>query len=218
MSDTIASAGPFGVIAALPKELGSLAEGGVARSIGRLEVIATEVGGAPVLATISGVGKVCAARAASLLVAEGVRGFLVVGTCGGLVRGLVPGALVHCTTAFQTDLAVREGREVEAYAPWRETWKSVRPGAEGWFLTADRPVITPWRRLRLRRAFQGICVADMETAAVAAVARLGALPWAALRIVTDMAGPLTARRFRENYPTLAPLPADSLMDLLPRLV
>lgn len=182
-----------------------------------MQLRAQEVGGVPLLTAVSGVGKVAAARAATALLAEGARGLLVVGTCGALVRGLAPGDLVHCTTAFQTDLAVRETRQVEPDPGWRAAWQAVVPGAEGWFLTADRPVVTPWRRLRLARAFRGPCVAEMETAAVGAVAAAAGRPWAALRVVTDLAGPGTARRFRENYPTLGGRPADNLPTLLQRL-
>lgn len=210
---------PVGVLAALPRELGALLvepdEGG-RRRLG-LSLLERRIEGVPVLAAVSGVGKVAAARAAGALLAEGARGLLVVGTCGGLVRGLTPGTLVHCTHAFQTDLAVREGRRVESDPAWRTAWREVAPGEEGWFLTADRPVITPWRRVRLRRAFAGPCVADMETAAAASVAVGAGLPWAALRVVTDLAGPLTARRFRQNYPTMAGWPADTLRWLLPGL-
>jgi len=210
---------PVGVLAALPGELGSLIDDGAARERRRLgvRIFERELGGVPILAAVSGVGKVAAATAAGALLAEGVRGLLVVGTCGALVRGLPAGTLVHCSTAFQTDLAVREGRQVEADPAWLAAWQEAVPGPSAWFLTADRPVITPWRRLRLRRAFAGPCVAEMETAAVAAVARASGLPWAAMRVVTDMAGPLTARRFRQNYPTMAGIPADSLRILIPRL-
>lgn len=208
---------PIGVVAALPGELGSLLEGDGERLRAGVGVLSRVVGGVRVLAAVSGVGKVSAARAASVLVTEGARGLLVVGTCGALVRGLAPGDLVHCKTAFQADLAVREGRQVEPDPAWLAAWRSVAPAAEGWFLTADRPVITPWRRLRLARAFRGPCVAEMETAAVGAVAVASGFPWAALRVVTDRAGLGTGHRFRQNYPTMAGRPADTLRTLLPHL-
>ena len=208
---------PIGVVAALSGELGSLAEGAVPRERAGVNLFDCRTKGLPLLAAISGVGKVAAARAAGVLLAEGARGLLVVGTCGGLVRSLAPGDLVHCTRAFQTDLAVREERQVESHPAWREAWQAVAPGAEGWFLTADRPVITPWRRLRLARAFRGPCVADMETAAVGAVAAAAGLPWAALRVVTDRAGPGTAASFRKNYRVLGSKAADTLPVLIQRL-
>ncbi len=210
---------PIGVLCALPGELGSLAEAVVGRRrIQGVEVLEVEVNGGVLLACVGGVGKVAAAHAAAVLVAEGARGGLLsVGTCGGLKRDLVAGTAVHCHTAFQADLAVREGRAIESEPSWREAWRRLVPGPEGWFLTADRPVITPWKRLRLARAFAGPCVAEMETAAVASVARRAGLPWAALRVVTDGAGLTTALRFKQNYPTLGGVAADSVGELLSSL-
>lgn len=208
----------IGVLCALPRELGRLAESPRARErVHDLEVLELLVGGRRILACVGGVGKVAAAHAATLLLSRGAAGLLVVGTCGGLRRELAPGTLVHCTTAFQADFAVRDGRAAEADAGWREVWRRVAPGPEGWFLTADRPVLGPWRRMRLARAFAGPCVADMETAAAAAVARRAGVPWAALRTVTDRAGLLGGRSFAKNYPTLAGRAADTLTGLLPAL-
>src|SRR6187402_2421040 len=94
------SHGCFGILCALPEELGTLRARavGMARSAQGLELVELDLGGHRALAAVSGVGKVHAARAATLLVEHGARaGLLVVGTCGGLTRGLGPGSLVHCT-------------------------------------------------------------------------------------------------------------------------
>lgn len=208
---------PIGLLSALPGELGSHLDGDQGDVRSGIRILPRVVGGVPVLAAVSGVGKVAAAHAAGVLLGEGARGLLVVGTCGALARGLAPGDLFHCTTAFQVDLAVREGRQVVPDPAWLKAWQAVSPAAEGWFLTADRPVVTPWRRLRLARAFRGPCVAEMETGAVGAVAAAAGVPWAALRVVTDLAGPGTRLRFRQNYPTMGGRPADTLVKLLPHL-
>jgi nucleoside phosphorylase len=78
-------------------------------------------------------------------------------------------------------------------------------------------VITPWRRLRLARAFAGPCAADMETAAVARVAHAAGVPWAALRAVTDGAGLTTGAEFARHYPTLGGRAADTVPALLERV-
>jgi adenosylhomocysteine nucleosidase len=168
---------------------------------------------------VSGVGKVRAAQAASLLISHGVRrGILVVGVCGGLRQSLVPGTLVHCTRAAQTDFGVRADREVQSDPILRAAWRAVVPGVEGWFLTADRPVLSLWRRLRLARAFLGPCVADMETAAAAAVASRAGVPWAALRAVTDQATGGALAGFKRHYPSQAGRCADTVPGLLRGLV
>lgn len=212
--------GPFsaGVVAALKEELGALHQRVIAtRRAQGLELLELDLEGHRALAVVSGVGKVHAARAATLLLEAGAPRLLVVGTCGGLRRHLAPGAMVHCTRAAQADLAHRDGREVDADPRLSLTWRELVPGHAGWFLTADRPVLSAWRRLRLARAFAGDCVADMETAAVAAVAAASGTPWAALRAVTDRAGSLGAAAFRHHYPVQAGRAADSIPGLLQRL-
>lgn len=209
----------IGILCALPEELGSLREHGrTSRKRAGLELLELEIEGQPVLACVTGVGKVMAARGATLLVAEGAeRALLVVGTCGGLRSHLGPGTLVHCTTAAQVDLAHRHLREVQSDEKLRRAWQKVLPGEEGWFLTADRPVLSFWRRLRLARAFAGSCVAEMETAAAAAVAASAGVPWAALRAVTDRATPGGGASFRLHFGAQAPRAADSIPALLAEL-
>lgn len=209
----------WGVLCALPEELGSLGNHERSRRT-RAGLILRDlsVEGRPVLACVSGVGKVLAARGASLLIAEGAtRGLFVVGTCGGVGRGLGVGAMVHCLRAHQTDLGPREGREVLSDAQLRAAWQRVAPGHEGWFLTADRPVLSWWRKMRLARAFLGPCVAEMETAAVGAVAQAAGVPWAALRAVTDSATALGGASFRLHLASQGPRAADSIPALLREL-
>jgi adenosylhomocysteine nucleosidase len=209
-----------GILCALPEELGALRDKVRAppRPTHGLEILELDLGGRRALAVVSGIGKVAAARAATLLVEHGAtRALLVVGTCGGLTRGLVPGTLVHCTRAAQVDLAVRAGREIDSDPDLRAAWLAVAPGKEGWFLTADRPVITPWRRMRLARAFAGPCAADMETAAAACVASAAGVPWAATRCVTDGGGFGTRATFAHHYPTQAGRAADTVPALLASL-
>ncbi len=209
----------FGLLCALPGELGTLRERAVGRRrVQGLALHEVELAGGPLLACVGGVGKVSSARATAVLLAEGAtRGLFVVGVCGGLTRTLGPGALVHCTRAIQTDLAHREGRESASDERLRQVWQSVAEGQEATFLTADRPVFSRWRRLRLARAFSGPCTADMETAAAAAVCAAAGVPWAALRAVTDRASAAGMASFKLHYPSQAGRCADTLPDLLEAL-
>ena len=202
----------------MPGELGSLRECVIAeREVQGLRLLELDLAGGA-LACVGGIGKVNAARAATLLIAEArPRRLLIAGVCGGLKRHLVPGTLVHCERAIQTDLAVREGREVTPDPELRAAWERESPGTTGSFLTADRPVLSRWRRLRLARAFAGDCVADMETAAAAAVCRAAGVRWAALRAVTDGAGAAALLSFRKHYPSQGGRAADSVPGLLDRL-
>ncbi len=206
----------FLVLCALEAELGTLRSTvRDRRHVQGLEILEIDLRGARVRACVGGIGKVRAAHAAAVLVAEGpARALLVVGTCGGLTRGLVPGTLVHATKAIQTDLATRAGRENSSDSRIRTAWIRAAPGVEARFLTADRPVLSPWRRLRLARAFRGPCVAEMETAAAAAVAECAGLPWASARTVTDRASFFAASEMRTHFETCAGLAADTVANLI----
>lgn len=222
---------PWGVLAALPIELGPLRGGGDRRE--RLGVRLSHhgaVGAHGALAAVCGVGKVAAAHAAAALVAEGVRGLLVVGTCGGLDPGDEVGTLVHARRAVQWDLGVRAGRETSPDPELLAAWREVAPGPERTFLTADRAALRLLERARRARAIARTGgpppVADMETAAIGAVAARAALPWAALRVVSDQRLRLTdflsrsgrsKGRIMDHLETVAGLPAGSLPAFLGRL-
>ncbi len=201
MAQDTDAAPPYAILAALPEELDALSEYVHAkRRLQGLEVWDLNLGPAQAVACVGGVGKVNAAHAASVLLSQaGARGLFVVGVCGGLRRALTPATLVHCERAVQTDSALRSEREVASDPGLLGAWRTVAPGPQGWFLTADRPVLSLWRRVRLARAFLGTCVADMETAAAAAVARRAGVPWAALRAVTDGATEGAMVSFRKNF-------------------
>lgn len=206
--------GRWAVLCALPEELGGLRERVVdASRVAGIEVLRLEGEHGPAAACVAGVGKVRAAAGAAALLSEPTRGLFVVGVCGGLSRGLVPGSLVHCERAVQADLAVRSDREFAPDPELLEGWRALVEGPPGWFLTADRPVMTAWRKFRLRRAWARGAAAEMETAAAAAVAERAGVPWAALRAVTDVPGRLAPAAFRRNFAAQAGRAADTLPGL-----
>lgn len=189
---------------------------------------------AGLLVVCSGVGKVAAAHAVAALAAAGATRLLVVGTCGGLHPATPVGALVHADVATQWDLAVRAGREHRADRGLLAAWRAVAGGEVGHVLTADRPAVRlleRWRRQRaLSRAARAaappgsrgagprpLAVADMETAAAAAVAARLGLPWAALRAVTDAARPGAAGAFAANLASQGGRAAATIPALLARL-
>lgn len=212
------NAAPIGIVAALAEELAPLERFVVARRVEcGLEVCELDIDGVAARACVTGVGKVMASKAAMLLVArERVGELLMVGVCGGLSPQLVPGTLVHCLRAVQSDLWVRPGRETEADSELREAWREVVPAVSATFVTADRAVFNPLRGWRLRRGFGGPLVCDMETAAVAAVAYSAGLPWAALRAVTDQPSFVDFGAFRRHFPVQAGRAAETVPDLLKR--
>ena len=211
--------GGIGLMSALPGELGEWRGlGEVIFRGGGFQVRRIVEEGDEVFTCVSGVGKVCAARAAEALLGAGVRrGILIVGTCGALTRGIQAGALVHCGEAVQADLGLDKGRKVRADGHLLEAWESVAEGQRVGFLTADRAVMTPWRRWRARQLVSGPCVADMETAAAGAAAEAWGVPWAALRAVTDHAGWGSHKAFQKRYPVQAGRAADTVKGLLAQI-
>ena len=248
-SDSAADGIPaVGLIAALPEELGSFRTGGRAKGR-RLGVSVREHGletfDGRLLTALSGVGKVAAAHAAAALIEAGAGTLLVVGTCGGLRPGDAEGTLVFATRCIQWDLGVRAGRESIPDAGLTRCWREVVPSARpGVFLTADRAAIRWIDRARRARAFRfgeriaphlhvdenETIVADMETAAIGAVAERAGVPFAALRVVSDTAaGPWRALSGRivgrksvretlvQNLGRFGGRPAESVAELLIRL-
>ena len=209
------------VLCALPEELAPLT--GFARRervVAGLTLVELDLAGPEdgVLACVTGVGKVYAARAAAILCAEGASALLVAGVCGGLSSGFEPGVLAHCTSAVQSDLWLRAGRSADADPTLFAAWSAVAAGRAARFLTADRAVFHPLRSLRLRRRHAGPCVADMETAAIGVVAASAGVPWAALRAVTDR--PIwrnNGQGFRAHFPVQAGRAAETIPALLARL-
>jgi nucleoside phosphorylase len=212
--------GPILLVVALPGELGALRvrASEVERAQGLVFLAPHGCSDPAWVAVVAGIGKVRGAQAAALGIrAFGARGVLSFGVCGGLSPRHKIGQLVHCERAVQADSAVREDREYRPDPAWIETWRRLAPGPTGWFLTADRPALSPWRRLRLARAFGGWPVAEMETAAIAAVAVSAGLPWAALRAVSDTLGFSRSVRFRHNYSEQAGRAAASVEALVATL-
>ena len=234
-----------GVLAALPGELGpflseplggqgKLGEGSPQRvpgSVFGVQVHSPMIHGAGlrVSCAVSGVGKVAAAHGAAALLASGAEALFVVGTCGGLRPTHAVGELVHLFEAVQWDLSVRERREVTAHRDLTLAWQRQAQGLAGYALTADHPAISWTSRRRRARAVRsssfgiGVPVADMETAAVGAVADHAGIPWAALRVISDAQRSLGARllgrrrgdsSFKANYHAQAGRPAATLWNWL----
>ena len=185
-------------------------------------------GGPELLAAVGGVGKVRAAMTASTLIERGARMLLVVGTCGALSARDLVGDLILADEAVQWDLSVRAGRRLAADTTLSQAWLQAAPRARhGVLLTADHPVLGHGaRRRRRRHALRGlelpassVLAAEMETAAVGAVATAHGIPWAALRVISDR--PLRALErltpgrsaqssFSANFERVASLPAETL--------
>lgn len=185
-----------GIVAALPGEARPLAR---LRAQGRAQL----PNGAWV--ALSGMGPARAAATARALVAEGVDGLISWGSAAALVPVLAPGDLLlprqviaASGSIFDTDEAWRGGLVVKLAERVR-----IREGA-----LAESPelLVDTAGKQRLQAA-SSAAAADMESAAIAAVAAEFGLPFIAIRAIVDdatMSVPLAARAAVDGDGALRP--------------
>jgi adenosylhomocysteine nucleosidase len=167
-----------GLVVALPEECRSLTN----RRVRRGDCFALGEGR---LVCVSGVGKDNAAQAAHRLIDAGARGLLSWGCAGGLSPTLKPGDL--CLPSAILDAL---GQSWSVSALWhhyaREALHPVFDPDIGPLVTADRAAATADDKRALAISSGAVAI-DMESAAVAAVARERALPFLAVRAIADPA-------------------------------
>ena len=167
-----------------------------------------ELEGVPVVLVLTGVGKVAAARATQLVCDRfAPRSILNVGLAGGIESGGRPGRVVIASGAVQHDYDARPITPARGLIPdlqmsvfpadpgigaalVRAAERSVQdPGLlrSGLILTGDQIITSREVRDRTLAEFPDGACFDMETAAVAQVAYLNAIPWGAVRITSDAA-------------------------------
>jgi nucleoside phosphorylase len=193
-----AASGGIGVVVALAAEAQALV-----RRRYLLGVVEQAAPGVRVL--VCGMGPRAAADAAATLAQGGVAALAMFGVAGGLDPALAPGALLA-----PAEVIDEQGLRYATDAAWRARLIA-RFGAapdERPLLTVESPLLGPQdKRLALQR--WGAPAVDMESAAVARIARARKLPFLALRAVADAAGdripgPLAAAIDRYGRPrTLA---------------
>jgi len=130
---------------------------------------------------VCGMGPRAAGDAAATLAQGGVAALAVFGVAGALDDGLASGALL--TPAEVLD---EQGLRYTTDAAWRARL-AARLGAaadERPLLTVEAPLLTPQSKREAQRRF-GASAVDMESAAVARIARARKLPLVVLRAVAD---------------------------------
>jgi len=133
----------------------------------------------------SGVGCAAAARSAAALIDAGCGALASCGLAGGLDPSLAAGTLVVPEALIRSG-----GPALATSAPWREriarALAAERPVAGGLLLTSERALET---RAQKSHAFRdtGAAAVDMESYAVAEVARARGVPFVAVRVIVDAA-------------------------------
>jgi len=133
---------------------------------------------------VCGIGPRAAAEAAATLAQGGVAALAVFGVAGALDPALSPGTLL-----LPAEVLDEQGRRHATDPAWRARLAARLGSApdERPLLTVESPLLGPQdKRLALQR--WGAPAVDMESAAVARIARARRLPFLALRAVADGAG------------------------------
>jgi adenosylhomocysteine nucleosidase len=185
-----------GIVVALPAEARTLRA--ARRAAGA--AVAEGADGGRLLVRVSGVGARAARAASEALIAGGARALVSWGIAAGLDEGVVPGTLVLAErivaepivadAAADGSLAPRAGlaaADIATVAPWADRVAarlgSVVPIVRGSIACPARALRTTADKRAL--AATGAVAADMESAAVAEVARRAGVPWLIVRAVAD---------------------------------
>ena len=168
-----------GIVCALPSEARHL---GPAKR--RADSLSTLADGT--LLAISGMGSEPAASAALALVSAGATALVSWGMAGGLDPSLAAGTLI-----LPTEIVAPNGNAIQTSQLWRERFSAAvavhRPAVRGKLVTATRAVGSVADKAALFRQ-TGAAAVDMESLAVAEVARSRDLPFLAVRVIVDRAG------------------------------
>jgi len=205
------TAKPIAVLTAIPEEIAAfgahLVETG-RESVAGLAFHHGTLDGRPVVLAESGIGKVNAALAATLLLDRfGCGGIVFSGVAGGVDPNLNVGDLVIAEQVIQHDYGAMVQGALEVYRagalPFPEFRGDVALKANpaliagartaldqaqfGTILTGDYYLGCGQTRERLFSSFGGKAV-DMESASVAQVAEAFGAPWLIIRALSDLAG------------------------------
>jgi adenosylhomocysteine nucleosidase len=165
-----------GIVVALPEELATLTSKKMAK--GRCVLMAENV-----IVAYSGAGPVNAEAAAELLIAEGAARLISWGCAAALSAALKPGDLILA------DKLIDAGNsEIAVNAAWLDHTKNslahvvaVHTG----HLAESVRLVSTGKEKRQLHANTGAVAVDMESSAVAKVARLNTLPFLSIRVIAD---------------------------------
>lgn len=199
----------IGVVAALAQEADALFAGqGEVNAAHRMTIRAVACGGLRVMIATSGIGKVNAAMAATLLASVyGAQLLMVVGTAGRVAAA--PGSAYWLYDAIQHDYGAQRSSGFVTYSAG--AWPIGEAELHPLIATPDPDSGLPPVRIVSGDAFiecplgaarlagpLGAVLVDMESAAVAQVAATFGLPWGGVKAVTDDADGNSAGSFQDN--------------------
>lgn len=142
------------------------------------------------LVAVSGMGLVAAAASARALIQAGARALVSWGMAGGLDPALRPGAIF-----LPSEVIPVAGAGIQAASPWRERVADAiraqlapqeNPILSGKLLTSATAIGSLAEKSKLFRQ-TGAAAVDMESMAIAEIARASDIPFLAMRVIVDSA-------------------------------
>lgn len=237
----MADSKPIGILTAIPEEIAAFGvhfrETGRERVAG-LTILLGTLDGRQVALAESGIGKVNAALAATILLDRfECRGLIFSGVAGGLDPALSVGDLVIATDIIQHDYGAFVNGALEVYRagalPFPEYRGEVSIAADadliagakaavadrgivhfGTILTGDTYLGCSATRERLFASFAGKAI-DMESGAVAQVSEAFGVPWLVIRALSDLAGEDSQLDFLAFVHDAAKKAVSTLLEILP---
>ncbi len=134
---------------------------------------------------VSGIGAARADAAAAILVADGVDALVSFGCAGALTEDMHPGDLILPESTLWASDETHSFDLKWHHRLYRECTKLCRTNSKP-LVSADQPAATPACK-RALRATTGAVAVDMESAAIARIARSARLPFACIRAIADPA-------------------------------
>ncbi len=165
-----------GIVVALPEELGTLTEKQIDK--GHCVFIAKQL-----LVVYAGAGCDKAKIAAESLVAKGVTHLISWGCAAGLSLDLRPGDLVLADTVMDTD-DVKMATDADWHSHSKLVLSKSRVVHAGCLLTTQHIVASSKDKKQLHLK-TGAVALDMESVAIAKVAKQHSLPFLAIRVIAD---------------------------------
>ena len=199
--------GAVGIVGAIESEvvlLESALEDVCCFDMGAAHLVGGTLEGSKVIVARSGVGKVNAATSAQSLAVLGASSVINTGVAGAVGEGLRIGDYVVATSCIQHDFDVSHfGLEIGHIPGFPSkafktddalrtaladtvTRKTGSVPFEGCIVSGDRFIGDACEKHRLSQAFGALCC-DMEAAAIAQVCTAARIPFAVVRVVSDLA-------------------------------
>jgi len=225
----------LGIIAAMEEEveyLRSRIKNSKTTNEGTIELYSGEIDGVSIILVRSGIGKVNAAVAATLLIRDFHPSCIInTGSAGGLLEGMQIGDIIISSKVFHHDVDITplgfKPGEIPGHQVYYESDKhlidiakastnifselnsSVEIIGTGDSFIADEGYVE-----EVKEKFAGVAAIEMEAAAIAQVCHLFQVPFVVIRALSDIAGEKPHKTFNQFLAEAGKNSADMVIEIL----